>query len=299
MHARLPHSGLGNKLFVWAEALCFARLNGLPLHVSGWCTPHFRNWMRCGDLRWYWNYFRPWREVPFPRRFRQSWEASTILNPPVASAATPVSGKTVYEFSKIPHWSAYFAQITPFRSVVCEEFRDHLSPKQSMEAATLPAPVVCLQVRLGDFRPLKQGEQFAQSGLTRTPMEYYLHFVHSIRSISGPKTPVTIVSDGAASDLAPLLKLPYVTHYPGRSALTDLLLMSKSKLLITAAGSTYGQWAGFIGNPILLHHPEHHHSNCRPVSSDSAPFEGAVWPDTPNAWPHQLTDAVTRLNFAH
>jgi hypothetical protein len=281
------------------EALAFARKNQLPLYVSGWCRPHFRNWLRHGDLRWYWGFFEPWHEVSLLHRLPGSFIGQIVSNPPVETPIEPAIKNVIFEFSKVPHWSQYFAQIAPYRTLILDEFLRHISPKIMGEASSLPSPVVCIQVRLGDFQHLKQGEQFAKTGLTRTPMEYYLNFVESIRAISGPKTPVTIVSDGAASDLAPLLKLPYVTHHPGRSALTDLLLMSKSQLLITAAGSTYGQWAGFIGNPILLHHPEHHHSNCRPISSDSAPFEGAVWPDTPNAWPHLLTDAVTRLNFAH
>ena len=36
VHAKLPRTGLGNKLTVWARAVVFAHNNNLPLITTGW-----------------------------------------------------------------------------------------------------------------------------------------------------------------------------------------------------------------------------------------------------------------------
>jgi hypothetical protein len=297
VHAKLPICGLGNKLFVWAEAVCFARLNKLPLLVTGWLHPHFRNWIRTGDLRWYWGYFKPWREVSWWLRLKMTIARNRVDQSEVLKIDTPGPDCIVYQFSKVPHWSRYFAQITPYRDLIQQEFTEHVCTRREQESAQVPPPVVCLQVRMGDFRPLSIDEKFAEVGLVRTPVDYYIDFVIQLRSVSGVELPITLISDGTPDELAPLLQLPKVTHTPGLSAIADLLIMSKAKLLVTAAGSTFGQWAGFLGNPILLHHPEHYHFTCR--SDDSSSFEGAVWPTAPEHWPSELIFAVRALGDQH
>jgi len=207
----------------------------------------------------------------------------------------PAPGNVIYEFSEIPHWSRYFAQITPYRELIREELATHVSRKRKIEAGKVPPPVICLQVRLGDFRALQESEKFAEVGLVRTPISYFLDFITQLRAIAGQDLPVTVVSDGSALELAPLLALPGVSHTPGLSAIADLLIMSSAKLLVTAAGSTFGQWAGFLGDSILLHHPEHFHFLCRGGPTADCPFEGAHWPNEPDSWPSQLIDSIKGL----
>ena len=289
VHARLPRSGLGNKLFVWARALVFARRHGLPLVVTGWCTPRWRALLKGGDARLYWNFFSAWNELPASERSRAKVLHEPGLNEPLQSDVT------VYEFSQMPHWKNYFADLHDYRALIRREFYSHLTAARRREVATMSNPMVCLQIRLGDFRHLRADEQFSKVGGVRTPLEYFHQWIEKLRSVHGSALPVTLVSDGSATELASLLALPHVSHTPGRTGIADLILMANSRLLVCSAGSTFSHWAGFLGDPVLIHHPEHMHDFCRPAMDRKHLFEGAASPDEIDSWPPLLRANVKSL----
>lgn len=289
VHARLPSSGLGNKLFVWARALVFARQHGLPLVVTGWCTPRWRALLKGEDARIYWNYFTPWNELPASQRS----QARVVREP--AFDAEPSCDATVYEFSEMPHWKTCFEGLREHRELIRSELFGHLTAARRREIASVARPMICLQIRMGDFRALKAHEQFSQVGGVRTPLDYFRQWIEDLRAVQGSDLAVTIVSDGSAQELAPLLTLPNVTHTPGRSGLADLILMADSRLLVCSAGSTFSQWGGFLGDPVLIHHPDHMHYFCRPEADRVHVFEGAASPGEIDAWPALLRSNVEAL----
>ncbi len=289
VHARLPRSGLGNKLFVWARALVFARRHGLPLVVTGWCTPRWRALLKGEDARIYWNYFTPWNELSVSERSRAKVVAEPALEGGLQSDAT------VYEFSEMPHWKTCFEGLREHRELIRSELFGHLTAARRREIAAVPKPMICLQIRMGDFRTLKAHEQFSQVGGVRTPLDYFRQWIEDLRAVHGSDVPVTIVSDGTAAELASLLALPKVTHTPGRTGLADLILMADSRLLVCSAGSTFSQWGGFLGDPVLIHHPDHMHYFCRPEADRVHVFEGAESPGAVEAWPPLLRSNVVSL----
>src|SRR5579885_2371908 len=103
-HARLPNAGLGNKLFVWAKADMFARLNDLPLRVTGWTRLQIAPILHGGDLRLYLDYFRTRHDVSGRHESRLRRSGSVIVEPPVAAAPVNRAG-AVYEFNAVPPWS--------------------------------------------------------------------------------------------------------------------------------------------------------------------------------------------------
>src|SRR5579884_2413449 len=82
-HARLPNAGLGNKLFVWARAHMFASLNDLPLRVTGWVQFQMAPLLKGGDLRLYWNYFRPVEQIGRQARQIAERDYRIVQEPPV------------------------------------------------------------------------------------------------------------------------------------------------------------------------------------------------------------------------
>jgi hypothetical protein len=281
--ARLPKAGLGNKLFVWAEALVFAREHGLPLTVTGWNTPQWRNWWRCGDLRWYGGYFTPWAEGRIAK--------SRVMRQPQALE----DDVDVYEFTEIPHWRTCFDKLVPHREMIGNELRSHLTRARQREVGAVQKPALCVQVRMGDFRALKTGESFAAVGGVRTPLDYYKSMISSVRKVAGARVPVTLVSEGSDAELAELLQMDAVTRHKGRSSIADLFLMADSQVLVCAAGSSFSQWAVFLGEGVVLHHPEHFHFKVR--GEKSATYEGAVWPEDVADWPEQLCEAIIRSSL--
>lgn len=289
VHARLPRSGLGNKLFVWARALVFARHHGLPLVVTGWCTPRWRALLKGEDARIYWNYFTPWNELPASQRSR-----ARVVSEPSLDAVLP-GDATVYEFSEMPHWKTCFEGLREHRELIRSELFGHLTAARRREIAAVSRPMICLQIRMGDFRALKEHEQFSQVGGVRTPLDYFRQWIEDFRAVQGSDLAVTIVSDGSAQELAPLLAMPNVTHTQGRSGLADLILMADSRLLVCSAGSTFSEWGGFLGDPVLIHHPDHMHYFCRPEADRVRVFEGAAAPGAIDVWPELLRNNVEAL----
>jgi hypothetical protein len=284
VHAILPKAGLGNKLLVWARARAFADLNGLPLVVSGWHQLQLRTFLKGGGLRIYWNRFKATREV----RLRLAQGLPRVMEPDVAPIVGPNSA--LYEFREMPHWRDYFGSIRPYRHLIVPRLKQMLTSARQIEAESAPSPSICVHVRLGDYRSLAVDEDFRQAGNARTPFEYFVEMIAALRACHGSEVPVTVVSDGGNVDLQSLLCVAGVNRGPKLTDLGDMLMMSKSGLLLCSAGSTFSLWAGFIGDGILLHHPDHLHSLCRPAG---VVFEGAV--RSTALWPEALVRGVRGL----
>lgn len=284
-HAKLPNAGLGNKLFVWAKALVFARMNQLPLIVTGWTQFQLAPILRGNDWRLYWNYFQPVKEVNWFNQLSLRRRARIIAEPPVAPFETG-QDSVVFEFSKLPHWSNFFGDLKPHREMIRSALMEMLTPARRRELERVARPAICVQVRMGDFRLLKKGEDFAKVGAVRTPLTYFADLIQGIRELHKTELPVQIISDGRPADLRELLNLPKVSMYSGKNtAIVDLLIMANSRILIPSAGSTFGYWAGFLGNNTLILHSDHIYKTIRPDSVNKDYYEGAAvgpaqqWPD--------------------
>ena len=285
-HAKLPSAGLGNKLFVWARAYIFAQLNRMPLVVTGWTQPHLAPFLYGGGFRLYLNYFRSLRQVTALKRVIARRSAEVIQDPPVA-VIEPPSQSTIYEFSAVSHWSDYFGDLKPYRDGIRDGILNSITSARRREYMFAPKPIVCVHIRLSDFRRLKEGENFAKVGNTRTPLSYFTRIICGIREIHGSEVPVMVISDGSPDQFRELLDMPNVSLGPRNSAIVDILMMASSKVLVTSAGSTFSYWGGFLGDCALIMHPDHIHQSLRPRWVNERFFEGAAV-GTPRNWPELL-----------
>jgi hypothetical protein len=144
-------------------------------------------------------------------------------------------------------------------------------------------PLVALHVRRGDFRPLAPGEDFRRVGGVRTPDNYFLEIVSGLRAAAGYQAPVTIYSDGTDEELAFLLRLPAVWRATSFNDVTDLLALSRARMIVTSSGSTYGEWAAFLSDGVVLRHPDHIHAPIRPENVRRIAYEGPP-PRTADEW---------------
>ena len=202
--AVLPNAGLGNKLLVWARAMAFAHINGLPFYAYGWSYPRLGPLLR-GERRdvFYGRYFHSGGAEALFTLLR-AFRLPKVIEPPVDIIAD-VARRFV--FHDIPHWSAYFVSLHPHRDFIRAALWRTVKPYVAAEASELEAPLVALHVRCGDFRKLQQGENFAMVGAVRTPVDYFIELVVELRKCAGWCVPITVFSDGTASELEPLLSL--------------------------------------------------------------------------------------------
>lgn len=276
---KLPKAGLGNQLFPLMKALVFARLNGVSASVIGYHQVKLGPYIR-GERskRNYLGYFTFEKTL-----FAETWDRIRInflsrtgyrvIEEPDLTVIDR-SHNAIYVFSRMPHWTDYFAQLKDFRPLVIELFWDAIRPSIIQQLGSVVPHKIGVHVRLGDFRKLKAGEDFAKVGAVRTPLNYFTEVVGKIRQVHGTSLEVGIFTDGKREELADILKLENVDVVNGKNDILDMLLLSKSKVIITSAGSTFSYWAGFISDALLIMHPEHLHASLRPVGLDFDVYEG-------------------------
>jgi hypothetical protein len=277
---KVPKAGLGNQLFPIMKAFTFGHINRLPVIVTGYnqfkIGPYLRKEKIKRNYQGYFkfqkNYFKEqadkWR-LRKNKNFQISSEP--CLQEVKADNATP---RQIYVFSEIPHWDDYFVQLKNYRETVISIFNDLVSENIKEKIALQKSPCIGVHIRMGDFRKLKAGENFSMVGAVRTPEDYFINLIISIRKIHGSQLPVSVFTDGYQHEFEKLFLLDHIKLIEGNPDLVDMILLSKSKIIIASAGSTFSYWAGFLANAPLILHPDHIHQPIRPAEINNNWYEG-------------------------
>lgn len=275
---RLPKTGLGNQLFPLLKAYLFADLNKFPVKVTGYnqfkIGPYLRGDKSKRKYKGYFTFEKGILGEQVDRYMLLKYRHYEVLPEPGICKLINAKGKQLYLFYRLPHWSDYFHELKDHRRLVIKLFMSVLAPRILDKFNQGQAPFIGLHARMGDFRKLKEGEDFSNSGVVRTPIEYFIYVVKGIRSIHGSDLPVSIFTDGHAYELKELLHLANIQVVEGNPDIVDLLLLSKSKIIITSAGSTFSYWAGFLSDAALIMHPDHIYQSIRPGNMQQRFYEG-------------------------
>lgn len=295
VYARLPRGGLGNKLLVWARALTFARQHGLPLYVSGWSDIKIGPYLRGERVkRQYWGYFRNSATPSLMRRFMFSRMYDLQHEPDLEGGQSLDFGRKrqLYLYDTVPSWHDYFYGLrghevfvrTTFYKMLNSRYRDQLNEQNW--------PVIGVHIRRSDFRELKSGESLGENCNVRTPLAYYVDVISTLRQMAGRILPVTVFTDGRSEDVAEILALPEVVMAEPNPDILDMLLLSKSKCIVTSIGSTFSYWAAYLSEGIVINHPAHDVSiRSQAVNSDL--YEGVVSSD--QEWNPILVQHMTAI----
>lgn len=276
----LPRAGLGNQLFPLLKAYVFGNMNKIPVVVTGYHQLKLGPYLR-GERtkRNYSQNFKFQKNIlglindTIAMSLRRRVGGYQQVDEPDLTNRWSDSRKTIFRFSKIPHWKDFFAGLRENRSTVVDLFWGLLDERIKQAAFNLPAPIIGVHVRLGDFRRLLADEDFKKVGAVRTPTEYFANMIKGIREKHGVELPVSIFSDGYEHELSPLSSLVNTNLISGNRDILDLILLSRSKIIVTSAGSTFGYWAGFLSNAPIIMHPDHINA---PLRGFSDPYEGPL-----------------------
>lgn len=265
--------GLANKLITWAKAYVWSRNNGAKLVVKGWFHIPIGNILRREkNLRLYYNFFKT--NNFFFSLLRKSHVICTIHDKPQQNIK-------VYQLKTTPYISD-FIELMNYRDEIKNNFINMIRKKYLDAAKTIHAPIIGVHIRRGDF--VKIGSS--------TELTYYMNVIDKIRLINN-NLPVTIFSDGFEHELTPILKLPDTCQFKSINDLVDLLVLSKSRILITSLSSSYSYWAAFLSEGIILHHPKTWVTQCRPSHINSLFYEGVV-PEQ-EEWPINLINNIKSI----
>lgn len=240
----LQRAGLGNMLFSWARCVTWCRTNDQPMIAPRWRK------IRIGP------YLRGEREK---RRYHECFTNPGDVGG-LRRLALLALGRRVPE-TALPLEDADGPRPTV---VVFEEMRDCYEPlighhaliRDEIERMTEPRflpedseddPYIGVHVRRGDFlepddpQVLKQGAHNY-----RLPVEWYVSAVQNLREEMSFQAPVRVFTDGSREQVSDLLDLPETTISRGARAITDLLSLSRSRVMI-GSGSSFSMWASFLG----------------------------------------------------
>lgn len=273
---RLPKAGLGNQLFPLLKAFVFAELNGLPVTVTGYHQLKIGPWLRREKTkRQYSGYFTFQKNLVAALA-----EERKILNnnnekinePEVAKI--DIQQNTHYVFSAMSHWENYFEGLKENRALVKELFPKLVRTEVMEQVNVLQAPCIGVHIRMGDFRKLKQEEDFSKVGAVRTPEQYFIEVIKGIRKLHGSVLPVAVFTDGYKEEFEQLFSMENVKLIEGNSDMVDMILLSRSQIIVTSAGSTFSYWSGFLSDAPVIMHPDHLHESLRPEEVNAKWYEG-------------------------
>jgi hypothetical protein len=267
----LPRAGLGNKMFSWASGAIFAKVNNAKHEVYGLTRIHLGPWYRNEKSK------RLYRNLFTNERFFKPFflNLNKVNYVGQSNCNQIVNSSGYYIFNEIPHWSNYFETIKNHRPFLLKYLDETLNPLIKKKVKQLSSPEIAVHIRLGDFKDANTKNQFELNGGIRTPIDYFINTIHRIRSFCGYNIPVTIFTDGSAVEIKELFNLENITMAEANADMVQLLHMSKSKLIILSATSTYGKWAGFLSDAIIIDHHIHFHGPTR-LKDDCSYYDGPI-----------------------
>ncbi|MBD2254581.1 glycosyl transferase [Nostoc parmelioides] len=291
VYPKLPRTGLGNMLFIWANAVLFSHINDCPVVTPNWNVSIFRlgPYLR-GERykRFYGNLFSPKGYFPTLKYWLTKLKKRRIIYNHNISQLELSNLETkgiecyVFIFDRMIRYGDCFMDLREHQSIIKQKLFSSIRPSVYKDIATNQAPEIGIHVRLSDFKTLKPDEDFASvpTGFIRTPMSWYIGVVSKIREIAGYNVPATIFSDGYDHEMSELLSLPNVSRSPHASALSDMLTLSRSKILIASPGSTFSCWASYLGQCPTIWHPQRSHASVLTSEIGQSVFEGSFDPES-------------------
>jgi hypothetical protein len=137
-----------------------------------------------------------------------------------------------------------FPDLKAHRGYIYEQLLRIARPSQEEFASRFDRrDFIALNIRTGnDFVSRSSGRQ----GYHRTEIDWFVEALSRVRDRYG-QMPAVVVSDGGPRQLHQLLGLPDVRLVQAPTAIGDLLVLAKAKVLLGSGNSTFSAWASFLG----------------------------------------------------
>jgi len=107
----------------------------------------------------------------------------------------------------------------------------------------LPQTFIGVHIRMGDF---PQKVDTRKQVNFRQPMEWYIEALQQLRISLGIRLPAIVFSDGTDKELAPILRLDNIIRSPFSEAISDLLAIAKSIVILTSR-SSFSLMGAYLG----------------------------------------------------
>src|SRR5215467_14111086 len=254
-------SGLGNRLFSWARCKIYSHRHTVPM-----LSPHWAHVRRASITRGgiaygnalrkilLWDNFKPAKgEICGSRRMALLLTAARISEDIDVDQFDRDGPDKLIVFSNGPY---DFADWQQARKSIYDWLREITKSKWLRASNRYSEVPIGINVRRGrDFRDPTDASEFFRAGAIRTPLDWYVKALRQTRAAIGQQAKAFVVSEGTERDLRPLLQEPDVELVKSASAISDLLILAKSRILIGAGGSSFSAWASFLSGAPTVTHP--------------------------------------------
>lgn len=267
VYVKLPKSasGLGNKFLTWSKGVVFGHINQLPIYTINWYHIHKGAILRNEKTkRWYKGNFV---DLPFLKTieiFVKHFFYQRTIEPNFLRIFEH-KRNTIFEFNSVPAHTDYFFGLREHRGIIIDSLRREISSSVWNELSKKRTPIIGVHIRRGDL-PKKE----------LTSSQDFINIILTIRRIVGRDLLVTVFSDARRSELSDILSLPNVTLSEEGSDILEMLLLSRSKVIVTSFASTFSYWAGFISDSPMIRQKMDDRGLIRSPEYGKGVFEGRL-----------------------
>lgn len=234
-YADLPRTGLCNMLNVWARAFLWAKDHGAEMIAPQWVKV-FRigPWIRGErDKRMYINQFGNYGYIKGVKRWKLLHLRKHLLEHYSETAKTGI-----VVFSGQKH---NLLDICSRRDDLRKELFAQAVPSICNRLRCLPDRFIAVHIRRGDFRSI---------GRT-LPESYYIRGIR-MAAEQTTRVPILVFSDAATDELRFLKEIGHdlysrINIMDPAPALHDVLALSKASVFVCTNGSSFSEWAAFLG----------------------------------------------------
>jgi hypothetical protein len=175
----------------------------------------------------------------------------------------------------------YFGRLNGWHEFLLRELIVITKPRYLKLAASFYTADIVMNVRCANDFKAPPPNATRVTPEYKTPISWFVRSLRVIRSVVGRNVAAAVVSDGSAADLAELLQCPNVVLVRPGSAISDLLVLAHSRVLLASGASSFAIWGAFLGQMPLAFIPGQASGEWqfRPAQGQ---YFGEFDPDTPN-----------------
>lgn len=265
VYVKFPKVGIGNLLLIWARAKVFAEINHFEVITSSWWGIRWGTILRKENKkRFYFGYFK---ESTLLQRYRvlffQFFKAKYYEPAFDSYSHFPTS---IFIFNEVAVSPDLFKFLREHRNFIHEEIYKLINPSVLKSLDTYSIPSISIHIRRGDFK----------YGNPITPLSFFINSINLIRENYEEELPVTIFTDASAMEISEIFSIPNVCMAEKKPDILDILLMSKSKVVVLSQSSTFSYWAAFLSDAIIIKPANDWQNNLRDEDSNGKYFEGKI-----------------------
>ena len=246
-----PH-GLGNKLFPWARCRIFSHVHGIPMLAPAWFQIPKGLFVPIFEKKYYFKTF-------FHNLFKRDGRNGDIkgLKKLWLNCTAEVKEEPEKLFAFVRENSRR-DQIVTFRREPQTWPQNRFLPLNGWDEFLHQELRTITQGRwlriVDSFEEVPIGIPVRFEMQIGGSLDWFIESLKAIRTILGFPAQAIVTTDGSKKDVRALLAMENI-QFPHASAIAELLVLSKAKVLLASGHSSFSTWASFLGQMPTICNP--------------------------------------------